>query len=153
MTFLTSVMDGIEDTAPSRFGSHLKNGPPRVQPASVANTTTVKDKLAQVMQHYRLTSVPDRPSAEILLQAIKPALEAAGITVLGVSRNKIQMPYACGQTTWIDVIPVASDYGSVFQGADTREDSSPTAPRADNLIRLPLDIRQSDRPILTFTPG
>ena len=84
-------MDGIEDTDPSRFGSHLKNGPPRVRPASVANTTTVKDKFAQVMQHYRLTSVPNRSSAETLLQVIKPELEVAGLTVIGVCRNKIQM--------------------------------------------------------------
>jgi len=133
-SFLTSVMGGaggagvagVAGDAGPRLNSLLKNGPPPLMagfdPASVANPTTVKYKFAQVAQEYSLTSVRDMASAETLLRAMTPELEAAGITVLGVSRDKIQVLDDRGQTAWVDVIRGAGDYDPAFQWSDTRED-------------------------------
>jgi hypothetical protein len=127
--FLTSVMGGAVEAGEARdvgpgLDSHFKNGPHPLMagfdPACVANPTTVKYKFAQVTQQYSLTSVRDMGSAETLLQAMKPELEAAGITVLGVSRDKIQVLDDRGQTAWVDVIRGAGDYDPAFQWSDTR---------------------------------
>ena len=61
--------------------------------AKLANPshTTVKYLFGRVAQRYSLASVHDKASAESLLLQMRPDLEAAGITVLDVSRDKIQI--------------------------------------------------------------
>ena len=53
--------------------------------------TTVKYLFGRVAQRYNLLSVRDHASAESLLLQMRPDLEAAGIIVLDVSRDKIQV--------------------------------------------------------------
>jgi hypothetical protein len=59
-------------------------------------------------------------SAESLLSQMRADLEAAGITVLDVSRDKIQIRDEKGQAAWIDVIRGAGAADPAFQWLDTR---------------------------------
>ena len=59
-------------------------------------------------------------TAEALLRQMRPALEAAGITVLDVSRGKIQVLDDQGQIAWVDVIRGAGAFDQAFQWLDTR---------------------------------
>ena len=82
--------------------------------------TTVKYLFGRVAQRYSLASVHDKASAESLLQQMRPELEAAGITVLDVRGDKIQVLDGQGSTTWVDVIHGASAGDPAFQWHDLR---------------------------------
>jgi hypothetical protein len=84
------------------------------------NHNTVKYLFGRVAQHHSLASVHDGASAESVLQEMLPALEAAGITVSDVSKDKIQVLDDEGQATWIDVIRGANSTNPAFQWLDTR---------------------------------
>ena len=75
-----------------------------------------------VAQRYSLASVTDKASAESLLIQMRPELEAAGLTVLDVSKDKIQIQIQNGQgvTFWVDVIRGASAGDPAFQWHDLR---------------------------------
>ncbi len=90
--------------------------------AKLGNTshTTLKYLFGRVAQRYSLASVRDKASAESLLLQMRPALEAAGITVLDVSRDKIQFRDDQGETFWVDVIRGASAGDPAFQWHDLR---------------------------------
>lgn len=125
-SFLTTVMGEGGDAG---FGlSRFKGGPNPVMagfdPASIANPsdTTAKYTFARVAQQYSLASVQDMASAEALLMAMRPELEARGITVLDVSRDKIKLVDDLGRPGWFDVIRGAGDFDPAFQWHDTREE-------------------------------
>jgi hypothetical protein len=82
--------------------------------------TTVKYKFARVAQNYGLASVNDMGSAQSLLNQMVPELQAAGVTVLGVDRDKIQVLDDSGQSAWIDVIRGAGGANPAWQWLDQR---------------------------------
>lgn len=67
------------------------------------NHRTPKYLFARVVQHVPLTSVRDHASAEALLRAIRPQLEAAGLRILDVKNDKIHVITEIG-AEWVDVI-------------------------------------------------
>ena len=80
--------------------------------------TTVKYLFGRVAQRYSLTSVHDKASAEALLLQMRPDLEAAGLNVLDVSRDKLQIRDDEGRTVWFDVIRGATAGDPAFQWLD-----------------------------------
>ncbi|MGE3276437.1 MAG: hypothetical protein AB7O67_15090 [Vicinamibacterales bacterium] len=84
------------------------------------SVTTVKYKFARVAQNYGLSSVSDMSSAQSLLNQMTPELQAAGITVLGVEKDKIQVLDDAGQPAWIDVIRGAGGANPAWQWLDQR---------------------------------
>ncbi|MGE0040533.1 MAG: hypothetical protein AB7H88_00980 [Vicinamibacterales bacterium] len=82
--------------------------------------TTVKYKFARVAQNYGLSSVTDMSSAESLLNQMVPELQAQGVTVLGVDKDKIQVLDDAGQSAWIDVIRGAGGANPAWQWLDQR---------------------------------
>ena len=67
------------------------------------NHKTVKYTFARVAMNYKLDSVKDMASAETLLKAMSGDLKAAGIEVVGVSKDRIQVKTEVGYE-WVDVI-------------------------------------------------
>ena len=76
---------------------------------------TVKYQFGRVAQRYSLASVRDHASAESLLLQMRPDLEAAGIAVLDVSQDKIQVRDDHGRAGWIGVIGGAGGIDPAFQ--------------------------------------
>jgi hypothetical protein len=72
----------------------------------------VKYKFARVALNYSLNSVTDKASAGALLDSMKADLQAAGIDVLGVKGDKIQVNDDAGQPAWIDVMRGAGRGGA-----------------------------------------
>ena len=114
-SFLTGLADTARATGP---GPHMVG----FNDAKLGNPshTTVKYLFGRVAQRFSLASVRDKASAEALLLQMRPDLEAAGITVLDVSRDRIQVRDDQGQTAWVDVIRGASAGDPAFQWHDTR---------------------------------
>ena len=100
-SFLTRFASaGIGTDSPISPAQHAMVDEPgkRSWPASTRQSwetgtshTTVKYLFGRVAQRYNLLSVRDHASAESLLLQMRPDLEAAGIIVLDVSRDKIQV--------------------------------------------------------------
>ena len=114
-SFLAAFADnrtGREGPSPRMAGFDAKLGDP--------SHTTMKYMFGRVAQRYSLASVRDMASAEALLQDMKPELEAVGITVLDVSRDKIKVLDDLGRPAWIDVIRSAGASDPAFQWLDTR---------------------------------
>jgi len=84
------------------------------------NHTTVKYLFGRVAQGYSLSSVNDGASAQTLLEQMRPALEAAGITVQGIKNDKLQVLDDAGDSAWVDVIRGANSGDPAFQWHDTR---------------------------------
>ena len=81
--------------------------------------TTVEYRFARVARHYDLSSVRDMTSAEALLHRMCGELEATGVTVLDISRDKIQIRDDRGTPAWIHVIrDVAGGADPTFQWLD-----------------------------------
>jgi hypothetical protein len=101
-----------EGPAPEMAGFH---------PGKLADPghTTVKYLFGRVAQHHSLASVLDKTSAESLLQQMQPDLKAAGLNVLDVKGDKIQIKHNDGQTSWVDVIRGATAGSPAFQWLDT----------------------------------
>ncbi|MBQ01503.1 MAG: hypothetical protein CL477_12550 [Acidobacteria bacterium] len=81
--------------------------------------TTVKYLFGRVAQRYSLESVHDKTSAESLQQQMQRDLKAAGLNVLNVSQDKIQIQHNDGQTSWFDIIRDATAGSPAFQWLDT----------------------------------
>lgn len=79
------------------------------------SVTTVKYKFARVAQNWSLNSVTDMASAESLLNAMRPELEANGVTVLQVQKDKIQLLDDYGRPGWVDVIRAAGTNDPAWQ--------------------------------------
>jgi len=125
MSFLTGFAGSGSGTDTATSAAQHAGVPPRLagfDDAKLGNPshTTVKYLFGRVAQRYTLASVLDKTSAESLLRQMRPDLEAAGITVLDVSRDKIQVLDDQGQTAWIDVIRGASAGDPAFQWLDMR---------------------------------
>jgi hypothetical protein len=58
----------------------------------------------RLAQNLDLSSVVDKASAEALLRQMRPELEAAGMTILDVRKDSIQIPDDHGNPVWVDVI-------------------------------------------------
>ena len=81
----------------------------------------VKYKFARVAMNYSLNSVTDKVSAGALLDSMKADLQAAGIDVLGIKGDKIQVNDDAGQPAWIDVMRGDGRGGAAaWQWMDTR---------------------------------
>lgn len=83
--------------------------------------TSVKYRFGRVAQHYSLSSVTDKSKAESLLNSMQADLTAAGVDVLAVKGDQIQVKDDAGQAAWIDVIRGAGAGGGAgWQWLDTR---------------------------------
>jgi hypothetical protein len=77
--------------------------------------TTIKYRFARVAQTYSLEGVHDKASAEALLTSMKPDLEAAGIKVLDVQKDSIQVQDGSSAPVWYDVIWGANGSSPAWQ--------------------------------------
>lgn len=120
-TEFTSFLAGFAETARGTGPAPLMAG---FNNAKLGNPshTTVKYLFGRVAQHYSLASVHDKASAESLLLEMRPDLEAAGITVVDVNGDKIQVRDDQGDTAWIDVIRGTHAGDPAFQWHDTRSE-------------------------------
>ena len=84
------------------------------------SNTHVKYKFGRIAQNFSLSSVTDKASAEALLNSMKPQMQAAGIDVLDVKGDKIQVKDDAGQPAWIDVIRATGSSDTGWQWMDTR---------------------------------
>ena len=84
------------------------------------SNTHVKYKFGRIAQNYSLSSVTDKASAEALLNSMKPQMQAAGIDVLAIKGDKIQVKDDAGQAAWIDVIRATGSSDTGWQWLDTR---------------------------------
>jgi hypothetical protein len=75
---------------------------------------TPKYIFARVARHTDLSGVTNKPTAESVLRSMVPELEAAGLHVLDVRGDKIQINHA-GKDVWIDVIRGANSGSPAFQ--------------------------------------
>lgn len=64
---------------------------------------TVKYVFGRVASRTPLTSVRDHASAEALLNSMVPTLRAAGLEIVGVKKDKIQVKTEIGYE-WVDVV-------------------------------------------------
>jgi len=82
---------------------------------------TVKYRFARVARQYSLESVTDKAAAEALLNQMKGDLQAAGLNVVDISKDKIKLKDDAGQEVWYDVIRAAgSGHAKGWQFHDTR---------------------------------
>jgi hypothetical protein len=77
--------------------------------------TTIKYRFARVAQTYSLEGVHDKASAEALLTSMKPDLEAAGIKVLDIKKDSIQVQDGSSAPFWYDVIWGANGSNPAWQ--------------------------------------
>jgi hypothetical protein len=77
--------------------------------------TTIKYRFARVAQTYSLEGVHDKASAEALLNTMRPDLEAAGIKVLDVKKDSIQVQDGSHAPVWYDVIWGANGSSPAWQ--------------------------------------
>lgn len=83
-------------------------------------TTTVKYMFGRLAQNWNLSSVHDMSSAEAFLTGKRGEMQAAGITVLEIAKDKIKVLDDSGQPAWIDVIRGAGAPNPAWQWMDTR---------------------------------
>jgi hypothetical protein len=80
---------------------------------------TLKYRFGRVAQRYSLDSVTDKASAEALLTSMKSDLEAAGVQVLEIKKDKFKTIGNSGNEVWVDVIKAAgSGRGAAWQWMD-----------------------------------
>jgi hypothetical protein len=77
--------------------------------------TTIKYRFARVAQNYSLEGVHDKASAEALLNTMRPDLEAAGIKVLDIKKDSIQVQDGSHAPVWYDVIWGANGSSPAWQ--------------------------------------
>ncbi|MGE0487706.1 MAG: hypothetical protein AB7S38_00680 [Vulcanimicrobiota bacterium] len=89
---------------------------------------TPKYIFGRVAQHYKLDSVQgDKAKAEQLLTAMLPELRAAGLEVVGVEGDRIQVKTEVGYE-WVDVVRGAgSDNPGWWWGSEGKGTAQPTA--------------------------
>jgi len=78
------------------------------------NHRTPKYLFARVAQYADLSGVTDKASAESVLRGMTADLQAAGLNVLDVKGDKIQVTID-GRDTWIDVVRGANSGRAAFQ--------------------------------------
>jgi hypothetical protein len=125
--FLSSVSTGSANSLGQAASVAAPSGPKSPMEGFVAAKLAdpshdhVKYKFGRVAQNYSLSSVTDKASAGALLTSMKSDLEAAGIDVLGVKGDKIQVKDDAGQPAWIDVMRGDGNGGAAaWQWMDTR---------------------------------
>jgi len=80
---------------------------------------TLKYRFGRVAQRYSLDSVTDKASAQALLNSMKSDLEAAGVQVLEIKKDKIKTIGNSGNEVWVDVIKASgSGRGTAWQWMD-----------------------------------
>jgi hypothetical protein len=79
-----------------------------------ATHDTPKYLFGRLAQNIDLSSVVDKESAEALLLRMRPELEAAGLEILNVERDRIQIMEG-EEPVWIDVIRGAESGSPAFQ--------------------------------------
>ncbi|MEW6321018.1 MAG: EF-hand domain-containing protein [Acidobacteriota bacterium] len=132
-TFLTTFMGTLNTTTTPQFpGTPAPNEIPRgnggrgvlegfdTRKLGDPSVTTVKYRFGRVAQNWDLSSVVDMASAESLLNRMKAELQASGVTVLDVSKDKIKVLDDSGEPAWVDVIRGAGASGAAWQWLDTR---------------------------------
>jgi hypothetical protein len=127
-SFLNSVSTGNKGNAFGLTGAVPAASGPRspmegFDAAKLADPSHnhVKYKFARVALNYSLSSVTDKASAGALLESMKADLQAAGIDVLGIKGDKIQVNDDAGQPAWIDVMRGDGRGGAAaWQWMDTR---------------------------------
>jgi hypothetical protein len=77
--------------------------------------TTIKYRFARVAQTYSLEGVHDKAGAEALLNTMRPDLEAAGIKVLDIKKDSIQVQDGSHAPAWYDVIWGANGSNPAWQ--------------------------------------
>lgn len=113
-SFLTSFVGSLGSGSSARAASLGSSNPARSGGSPMEgfdfrkigdpNVSTVKYKFARVAQNWSLNSVMDMGSAESLLNSMRSELEANGVTVLAVSKDKLQILDDGGNPGWVDVI-------------------------------------------------
>lgn len=83
-------------------------------PAKFDTSQSIKYKFARAAMEFDLASVKDKPSAEALLNEMKPAMAREGLDVIEVSKDKIRVMYE-GNPIWVDVIQGSSSGSPMFQ--------------------------------------
>jgi len=81
---------------------------------------SIKYQFGRVAQNYSLAGVTDKASAEAVLNSMTSDLQAAGVNVLQVKGDSIQIKDDAGQDAWIDVIHGANSGNPAWQWLDTR---------------------------------
>jgi hypothetical protein len=81
---------------------------------------SIKYQFGRVAQNYSLAGVTDKASAEAVLNSMTSDLLAAGVNVLQVKGDSIQIKDDAGQDAWIDVIHGANSGNPAWQWLDTR---------------------------------
>ena len=84
------------------------------EPSKIPARQSVKYQFARAATQYDIESVKDKPSAEALLTAMRPAFEREGLKVLAVKGDRLQVEIE-GQATWVDVIRGSSSGTPAFQ--------------------------------------
>ncbi len=128
--FLNSVAPGATVNAASANATatqplhSLSGSAPKMSGFSatkLADTShdTLKYRFGRVAQQYSLDSVTDKASAAALLNSMKSDLEAAGVQVLEIKKDKIKTIGNSGNEVWVDVIKAAgSGRGTAWQWMD-----------------------------------
>jgi hypothetical protein len=94
------------------------------------NHDTVKYKIGRVMQQYSLEDVKNKADAEALLTSMKADFEKAGVTVLAIEKDRIQIKDDAGQALWIDAINGANGGSPSWQWLTMRDQKQTTAQAA-----------------------
>jgi len=84
------------------------------EPSKLAGRQSVKYQFARAAMQYDIESVKDKPSAEALLNSMKPAFEREGLKVLAVKGDRLQVDLE-GQPIWVDVIRGSGSGTPAFQ--------------------------------------
>lgn len=81
---------------------------------------TVKYLFGRVALNYSLAGVSGKAAVESVLNSMRADLEAAGITVLDISGDKIRVLDDSGQAALVDVVEGATGGSPAWQWIDTR---------------------------------
>ena len=84
------------------------------EPSKLAGRQSVKYQFARAAMQNDIESVKDKPSAEALLNSMKPAFEREGLKVLAVKGDRLQVDLE-GQPIWVDVIRGSGSGTPAFQ--------------------------------------
>ena len=84
------------------------------EPTKIPARQSVKYQFARAATQFDIESVKDKPSAEALLNSMRPAFEREGLKVLAVKGDRLQVEIE-GQATWVDVIRGSGSGTPAFQ--------------------------------------
>lgn len=84
------------------------------EPSKLAGRQSIKYQFARAAMQHDIESVKDKPSAEALLNSMRPAFEREGLKVLAVKGDRLQVDLE-GQPIWVDVIRGSGSGTPAFQ--------------------------------------